>query len=174
VRSILIGLLLLCIALSAACSQKPAQAAITKLAFGNNDAAEPQTNSFEVDKVIYVVATVANAVGPHNLNFEVTVDSNVENKVQGDHIMNKSIDFEGKQPLFLHFSIAYPGNYKIEATLTDQNGKQLDTKAGIITVTGEAKPPEEKERGLKDRDRGQDRESDKDRDRDRGKDKDRK
>jgi hypothetical protein len=168
VRTLSIGILLFSIALSAACSQKPAQATITKLAFGNNAEADPQTNSFEVDKVIYVVATVANAVGKHNLNFEVTAEDGVENRVKGDHIMNKSIDFEANQPLFLHLSIAYSGNYKIEATLTDANGKQLDARSGIITVTGEPRPPEEKERGLRDGDH------DKDRDRDKGKEKDRK
>jgi hypothetical protein len=156
VRSILIVISCICVAvvLLPACSKPAAPAAITKLAFGNTASAEPSVNSFEVDKVIYVLATVAGAVGKHNLNFEVTAENNVVSKDKGDHVMNKSIDFEGNQPLFLSFKIAFPGDYKIEAILTDPQGKQIDNRSGTITVTGEPPLPENDEQELdNDRDR---------------------
>jgi putative lipoprotein len=171
------------VALVAACGQKgPLPVTITKLAFGTNAKAEPSVNSFEVDKVIYVVANVENAVSKHHLDFRVTVENNVENKALGDPIMNKGVDFSGNDPLFLNFMIAFPGQYKVEAVLTDPDGKQIDSKSGSITVTGEAAPPAEEhdmDRDDKDndrdrdKDRGKDREHERERGRDRDRDKDR-
>jgi hypothetical protein len=152
------------------------------LSFGKNAQADPPVNSFAVDEFIYVNAAVANATGKHNLNFLVTA-LDVVNKAPGDHVMNKSVDFEGNAPLFFNFSIAYPGQYKIEAVLTDATGKQIDAKSGDITVTGEAAPPkgEEHEREVdgdrereKDREKGRGKDRPQEREKDRDKDKDRK
>jgi hypothetical protein len=173
VRSALLPLLLFCIALVllAGCSKPAApatSATITKLAIGSNPAADPTQNAFEIGNVIYVVATVANAVGKHNLSFKVMVEDNVPNKVRGDVVMSKSVDFEGVQPLFLNFSIAYPGLYKVEAVLTDEKGTLVDSRSGLISSTGEPAPLEkEHERDYEDADRDREHNIEKDQNHDR-------
>ena len=116
---------------------------ISKLAFGTNEAAEPSMATFAIDDGIYAVAEVSNIKSKHSLFFSVTTE-NVAEREQGAEVMTKSVDTDGSQPARLHFSVAYPGEYKIEATLSDDTGKKVDNTFGMITVTGTA-PPLEKD-----------------------------
>ena len=132
---------------SAGCSKKAETPTITKFGIGKTANSEPAANSYAVGDVIYATAKVSAPPGKYNINFVVTVE-NVENRTKGDQIMNKSVDFEGEQPLFLHYSLAYPGDYTITAILSDRNGNQLDSKSENFAVTGEG-PTFERDRERK-------------------------
>jgi hypothetical protein len=119
------------------CAKKAQAPIITKFAIGKNANSDPPANSYEVAEVIYATAKVSTPPGKYNINFVVTAQ-NVEERDRGEQIMNKSLDLEGEQPLFMHFSIAYPGNYTVSAILSDTSGHQLDTKSEDFVVTGEA------------------------------------
>jgi hypothetical protein len=162
VRSVLIFLCFAAIvaSVSVGCSKKADSPAITKFAIGKNAKSEPPANSYAVGDVIYATAKVSTPPGKYNINFVVTVE-NVENRTKDDQIMNKSVDFEGEQPLFLHYSLAYPGDYTVTAILSDKNGNQLDSKSEKFAVTGEGptfdrdhdrKKEAEKERENEDKD----------------------
>jgi hypothetical protein len=164
IRHLLIVVIFAAIAVAAGCGRDP-QATITKLSFGSSAAADPSINDFEVNKTIFAVAKVAGAKGRHSINFQVTALNGVANKGDGDPVMNKQVEFEGEQPLFMSFQLAYPGQYKIEAVLSDDKGAVLDLTAGNITVTGDPPVPEdERER---ERELGEDKQRGKDKDRDR-------
>lgn len=147
----LIGILA---AVAAGCGKKVEPAGVTKFAIGKNKKSEPPANSYEVGEVIYATARVSTPPGKYNINFVVTVE-NVEGRTKGDQIMNKSVDFEREEPLFMHYAIAYPGDYKISAILSDTNGNQIDSKSENFVVTGEGptfeKEHEQKKAGEKER-----------------------
>ncbi len=159
------------------CSSPPQHPAISKIALGKNLTAEPEVTSFDIRDVVYAVASVSNANGKHSIKFTVT-EENVEGRPKGNAVQNKRIDFEGDKPLSLQFLVAYPGEYKVEATLFNAADEPIDSKNVMLTVTGEPLPMEvENEGGVedgKDRDKEKDRKDKKDSDRDKDRDKDRK
>lgn len=126
--------------IAAACNASFTTANISKLDFGKNQTAEPATTSFDVSDKIYAVATVSNTSEKLKMSFKVTAE-NVTGATKGQSIMDKSVDFEGARPIWLQFSVNAPGEYKVEAVLTDETGKELDKKAGTISVKGSAAPP---------------------------------
>jgi len=108
---------------------------ISKLDFGKNEKADPAATTFDVGEKIYTVATVSNTSSKHKMNFVVTYD-NVTGKKKGDEVIKKDIDFEGARPIWLAFNVADPGDYKVEASLLDEDGKKIDSKSGTISVKG--------------------------------------
>jgi hypothetical protein len=113
---------------------------ISKLDFGKNEKGDQTTTNFSVGEKIYAVATVSNTSSKHKINFVVTAD-NVTGKKKGDEVYNQKIDFEGARPVWLAFNVANPGEYKVDANLMDEDGKQIDTKSGTITVKGAPMAP---------------------------------
>jgi hypothetical protein len=67
--------------------------------------------------------------------------------------MNKSVELDGVRPLTLQFLVAYPGQYKIEASISDANGNVVDSRSELITVSGEPPPLEDEGEGGEDADR---------------------
>ena len=123
-----------------ACNGSFTTANISKFEFGKNDTATPSSTSFDVSDKIYAVATVSNTSQKLKMEFKVTAE-NVTGAPKGKEVMNKSIDFEGARPIWLQFSVNAPGEYKVEATMSDDTGKKIDSKSGTITVKGSAAPP---------------------------------
>ena len=158
-----------------ACGTKVApNAAISNLAFGKNVTAEPALTTFDIADGIYAIAWISKAAPKHSLYFRVIAEK-VAERQKGDEVMTKNVDLEGTVTAKLHFSVAYPGEYKIEATLSDDAGQKIDSKSGTIIVTGEPLPlvSEEGERDAE-KEKDKDEHDHRERDRDRGKDKDRK
>jgi hypothetical protein len=108
---------------------------ISKLDFAKNEKGEPATTTFDVGDKIYAIANIANTSSKHKINFKVTYD-NVTGKKAGEEALNKDSDFEGARPVWLAFNVPAPGTYKVEATLSDEDGKKIDSKSGSITVKG--------------------------------------
>lgn len=123
-----------------ACSGSFTTANISKLEFGKNDTATPASTTFDVSDKIYAVATVSNTSEKLKMEFNVTVE-NVSGAAKGKEVLKKSIDFEGARPIWLQFSVNAPGDYKVEATMTDDTGKKIDSKSGTVSVKGSAAPP---------------------------------
>ena len=106
---------------------------ISELKFGKNEKADPATTSFNKGEDIFAVATVSNAGGKFKMTWKVTYD-NVPGKGKGEEIGTNSREFEGSSVLWQTFSSPLPGEYKVEATLSDDSGKQIDSKSGMVTV----------------------------------------
>ncbi len=116
---------------------------ISKLEFGKNEKADPVTTSFDVGEKIYAVATVSNTSSKQKMNFKVSFE-NVTGKSKGEEALDQNIDFEGARPVWLSFSVPLPGEYKVEATLSDEDGKKIDSKSGTVKAAGNpvtAAPP---------------------------------
>lgn len=127
----------LLIFIAAACSGSFTTANISELKFGRNDKAEPAATTFETGEDIYALAVVSNASGKSKLTWRISYD-NVKGKDKGEEVGTKDIEFEGSKQLWQQFSSPLPGEYKVEATLFDDTGKQIDQKTGMVTITGTA------------------------------------
>lgn len=121
-----------------ACSGNFTTANISELKFGTNNKAEPASTAFNTGESIYALAVVSNAPDKkYLLKWRITYDD-VKGKGKGEEVGANTVDFEGSKQLWQSFSTPLPGVYKVEATLSDEDGKQIDTKSGTLTVKGEA------------------------------------
>lgn len=128
------------ILVSLACSGSFTTANIGSFNFGKNEDANPPTTTFNVGEKIFAVANVANTSGKHKLKFKISFE-NVQGKGKGEEALTKDIDFEGSRAVFLNFNAPLPGEYKLDAALLDESGKEIDKKSGTVTVKGDAPAP---------------------------------
>lgn len=76
--------------------------------------------------------------GKHKLTWKATYE-NVAGKTKGDKVGEpNSIDLPSSGTAFAPFSFPVPGDYKVEATLTDESGKTIATKSATAKITGSA------------------------------------
>lgn len=120
-----------------ACNGSFTTANISSFNFGKNEKADPPTTTFDIKDKIYAVATVSNTSSKHKMNFKIFYD-NVQGKTKGEEAYKQDIEFEGARPVFLYFNVPAPGDYKVEATLLGEDGKEIDKKSGTVKVTGTA------------------------------------
>lgn len=132
----IIALALLALTFSA-CSFSFSTANISSFNFGKNESATPPATIFNVGEKIYAVAAVSNAMGKYKMKFNLTYD-NVPGKSKGETIGTRDIDFDGSSSVTFNFSSPLPGDYKVEATLLDEEGKEIGKKSGTVTVKGSA------------------------------------
>lgn len=128
----------LLIAIAVACSGGFTTANISELKFGKNNKADPATTTFNTGEDIYALATVSNAPdGKYKLTWKITYDD-VQGKSKGAEVGTNTVDFEGSKQLWQSFSSPLPGEYGVEATLSDAEGKKIDSKSGKLTIKGSA------------------------------------
>ncbi|MDQ3129150.1 MAG: hypothetical protein M3Q99_00110 [Acidobacteriota bacterium] len=139
--NLIIALAFLVFALTA-CNFSFSTASISSLNFGKNEKAAPPAASFDVGEKVFAVAEVANAMGNYKMKFNVSYE-NVPGKNKGESAFTKDINFEGSVPVILSLTLPLPGEYKIEAILSDEQDKELDRKSGTMTVKGKAPAPTE-------------------------------
>lgn len=120
-----------------ACNASFTTANISSFNFGKNEKAEPPTTTFDVGEKIYAVTIVSNTSSKHKMKFKIFYE-NVTGKTKGEEALTKDLDFEGARPVYLFFNAPTAGEYKVEATLLAEDGKELDKKSGTITVKGDA------------------------------------
>ena len=113
-----------------ACSFSTAN--ISSFSFGKNDTAEPASTTFNQGEKVFAVANIANAMGKHKVKFKV------ESASGGGQPLTKEIDMPGSGRAFLEVTNLTGGEYKAEAVLVDEAGKELDKKTGTFTVKGDA------------------------------------
>jgi hypothetical protein len=139
-----------------ACSGSFTTANISSFNFGKNNTATPPTTSFDVSDKVYAVANVSGAMGKYKMRFKFENTSN-----NGVLPMTKDIDFEGSRPIYLELTIPTGGDYKVEATLLDETGKEVDKKSGTFNVKGGAPATTtEKPKSSSDSDKDKDADSD--------------
>ena len=114
-----------------ACNASFTTANISSFNFGKNDKADPATTTFNMGEKVYAVAMVSNTSSKHKMRFNFESVSN-----NGVKPLTKELDFEGSRPVFLELTIPAGGEYKVEATLFDESGKEIDKKSGTFTVKG--------------------------------------
>jgi hypothetical protein len=74
----------------------------------------------------------------HKLTWKITFD-NVAGKTKGDKVGDApSMDLSSSGTAYAPISFPFPGDYKVEATLTDESGKTIATKSSTVKVTGSA------------------------------------
>jgi hypothetical protein len=130
--------ILLVIFTGLACSGNLTTANISELKFGKNNKADPAATSFNTGEDIYALAVVSNAPdSKYKLTWKITYED-VKGKSKGEEVGSNTVDFEGSKQLWQSFSSPLPGEYKVVATLSDADGKQIDTKSGSLNIKGEA------------------------------------
>jgi hypothetical protein len=118
-----------------ACNASFTTANISSFNIGKNEKADPPTTTFNVGEKVYVVAVVSNTSSKHKMRFKVFAE-NATGLKKGEEALTKDIDFEGARPVYLYFDAAVPGDFRAEATLLDDQGKEIDKKSGTFSIKG--------------------------------------
>lgn len=124
---IAIGILIF---IAMACNASFTTANISSFNFGKNDKAEPATTSFNQGEKVYAVAIVSNAMSKVKVRFKV------ESASGGGTPLTKEVELEGSGRAFLEITEIAGGDYKAEAILLDESGKEVDKKSGTFSVKG--------------------------------------
>ena len=117
-----------------ACNASFTTAKIDSFNLGKDEKANPPVTTFNVGDKIYAVANVTGAMGKYKMKFKITPVSGSVTP------LDKDIDFEGSRPVYLFFPAPVGGDYKIDATLVGEDGKEIDKKSATATVKGDAAP----------------------------------
>lgn len=115
-----------------ACNASFTTANISSFNFGKNDKAEPATTSFNQGDKVYAVAGVSGVSGKYKVRFKV------ESASGGGQPLTKEVEMPGNGTAYLEITNAAAGEYKAEAVLLDESGKEVDKKNGTFTVKGNA------------------------------------
>lgn len=117
--------------IATACNASFTTANISSFNFGKNDKAEPATTTFNVGEKVFAVAIVSNAMSKIKVRFKV--ESTSGNSQQP---LTKEVELEGAGRAFLELTNLPSGEYKAEAVLFDESGKEIDKKSGTFSVKG--------------------------------------
>ena len=123
-----------------ACNASFTTANISGIKFGKNDKAEPESKTFNVGEKVYAVAAVSNSMSKTKVRFKLTAE-NVEGMEKGKEAGNVDVDMSSSGTAIFSFNAFAPGEFKVEATLLDENGKEIDKKSGTVTCKGTAPAP---------------------------------
>jgi hypothetical protein len=121
------------------CNFSATTAKISSVKLGKDKAVNSETSSFAPSDTIYAVGTVANSPGKVKVKGVVAFDD-VSGQTAGPVPgAEATVDLPGSGTATFTFtppSIGWPaGKYKIEVTMTDDNGKQVDQKTATFTVS---------------------------------------
>ncbi len=114
-----------------ACNASFTTANISSFNFGKNDKAEPATTTFNVGEKVFAVAVVSNATSKIKVRFKVESASGGSQQP-----LTKEVELEGAGRAFLELTNVSSGEYKAEAVLFDESGKEIEKKSGTFTVKG--------------------------------------
>ncbi len=119
----------------------PTATNISELKIGKDTKVDPATTNFNTGENIYALAVVSNAPeGKYKMRWRMIYE-NVPGKNTGEDMASNTVDLEGSKQFLQVFPTQLPGEYKIEVTLSDATGKQIDAKTGVVTVKGDAVAP---------------------------------
>jgi hypothetical protein len=114
-----------------ACNASFTTANISSFNFGKNDKAEPATTTFNAGEKIYAVANVSNTSSKTKVRFKVESASGGSQQP-----LTKEVELPGDGRAYLEITTAPAGEYKAEAVLLDESGKEIDKKSGTFSVKG--------------------------------------
>jgi hypothetical protein len=123
-----------------ACSFSFSTANLSDLKFGKDKNASSASTSFKPEDEIFAVTAVNNTSGKNKVKFRVLFDK-VDGAQTGTvaYKLDKDLEVEESRPVWFNFSLPSgfaSGSYKVETVLTNEDGKELDRKAGNFTVIG--------------------------------------
>ena len=132
-----VSALILLTAVLFACNFSTAHLSSVKV--GKDKAVTQESNSFESGDAIYSVATVSNAPGKVKVKGRLVIEDVEGQKAGPVPGLEKTIDLGGSGTATYSFTpppSGWPkGKYKIEVTLTDDNGAQKDQKSASFSVS---------------------------------------
>ncbi len=113
-------------------------AGLSEVKFAKDKEGKQAATSFDTGKEIYAMVDATGLPsGKHKIAWKVTYD-NVAGKTKGDKVGDQTMDLTSSATVWTTFTTPLPGDYKVEATLTDESGKTIATKSGTAKVTGSA------------------------------------
>lgn len=124
-----------------ACSFSATTANISSLKLSKDEGAKTETSDFKPSDVVYAVAQISNTSDKHKVKARVLYDD-VRGQDSGKVVpgLETSLDVPGAVPVTLNFTGPgknwMAGRYKVEVTMSDDAGKQIDQKTATFTVTG--------------------------------------
>ncbi|HEY6188514.1 MAG TPA: hypothetical protein VIW80_12735 [Pyrinomonadaceae bacterium] len=124
-----------------ACNFSATTANISSLKLGKDENIKTETSDFKPSDVVYAVAQVSNTSDKHKVKARVLYDD-VKGQDSGKVVpgLETSLDVPGAVPVTLNFTGPgknwMAGRYKVEVTMTDDAGKQIDQKTATFNVTG--------------------------------------
>ena len=114
-----------------ACNASFTTANISSFTFGKNDKAEPASTTFNVGEKVFAVAVVSNAMSKIKVRFKVESTSG-----SSQPPLTQEVELASAGRAFLEVTKLPPGEYKAEAVLFDESGKEIDKKSGTFSVKG--------------------------------------
>ena len=124
-----------------ACNFSATTANISSLKLGKDESVKTETSDFKPGDVVYAVAQISNTSDKHKVRARVLYDD-VRGQDSGKVVpgLETSLDVPGAVPVTLNFTGPgknwMAGRYKVEVTMTGEDGKQIDQKTANFTVTG--------------------------------------
>ena len=121
------------------CKFSGTTANISSVKLGKDKAISSETSTFAPSDTIYAVGTVSNSPGKVKVKGVVAFDD-VSGQTAGPVPgAEATVDLPGSGTATFTFtppSVGWPaGKYKIEITMTDDSGKQVDQKTATFTVS---------------------------------------
>ena len=121
-----------------ACNASFSTANISSFNFGKNETATPPTTTFNVGDKVFAVAAVSNSISKCKVKFKYSFEPTGGGKPQDGTL---DVDLPGSGTAQLTITAPAPGTFKVDASLVDESGKELDKKSGSVTVKGDAPAP---------------------------------
>lgn len=124
-----------------ACNFSATTANISSLKIGKDAEAKTEATEFKPSDVVYAVAQISNTSDTHKVTARVLFDD-VRGQDSGKVVpgLETTLDVPGARPVMLNFTGPaknWPnGRYKIEVTMKNNEGKQIDQKSGTFTIAG--------------------------------------
>ncbi len=134
---LLASALLLSVALG--CNFSATTANISGVKIGKDKAVNSETTTFAPSDTIYSVATISNSPGKVKVKGVVAFDDVAGQNAGPVPGADATVDLPGSGTATFTFTpptVGWPaGKYKIEVTMTDDSGKQVDQKTATFTVS---------------------------------------
>ena len=129
----------LLVGIALGCNFSATTANISSLKLGKDKAVSSETSSFAPGDTIYAIGTVSNSPGKVKVKGVVAFDD-VSGQTAGPVPgAEATVDLPGSGTATFTFTpptVGWPaGKYKLEITMTDDNGKQVDQKTATFTVS---------------------------------------
>ena len=127
------------LALALACNWSTAN--IGSLKITKDEAGKEETSNFSPGQKVYAIFEISNNPGKQSVKFRVLYDD-VSGKKSGDVVQNseKTLEVDGSRTT--NFWIGLPssgfanGRYKVEVTMSNENGEKKDEKSATFNVSG--------------------------------------
>ncbi len=136
----LIGLAVILI-VALACNKSFTTANISSVKVSKDKSAASETSTFASSDTVYVVADISNTSDKHKVTNRILYDD-VKGQDAGKLVPGGETTIDVPGAATATFTLSPPGSgwaggkYKVEVTMKDDEGKQIDQKTGSFSVSG--------------------------------------